>query len=609
MLKKLLVLIIVLILLSVLIGYFFADDYINKDDSDDKNGEDKNGGDNGNDIVRRGTGISVVGLDYIEFYNFYVDSCIYGGYIRESNYTKFSNCYMENPVYGFHFEGLAPKKVAAYNTIENCKIIQADARGISLYEGANYTTIKGCYIESAGITDYYIKLDYCSHCTITDCEIVNIDHSLHTGHGYIVKDTTNAREHTLVHSNGNVFSNCISSQMEEALAFTHKCQNNLFTDCIVRGNYTGSRANTAIKARNGAHNNVWRNITVDITAQPNFVNGISIGYVNNEGKETVPYDNLFENVIFSGPRNAVSLFISDNNTLKNAVVHNSINLFQIGEENLKNFELRNVIVNSVSTFQSRELKGDNPQATYKVTYSCFNNNDFETPNGTGNIETNPLFADVPISDFHINSTEGRWSGSEWMRDSISSSCIDMGDPNDDYRLEPEPNGGRINIGAYGGSLSASKSPSRGRSSDLISPSPNIEQSQSRAVSGKVYYVSIIGNDSNDGESPEKPWRTLKFASSQAKAGDTVYIKKGNYGFDALIPHNSGNSTHPIIFIGYDNTPGDNPTNKLNMPKIYGGEKRSANSGSRRSTPLEKKQNDPLIIGTSFLKITLIGVWE
>jgi hypothetical protein len=35
-----------------------------------------------------------------------------------------------------------------------------------------------------------------------------------------------------------------------------------------------------------------------------------------------------------------------------------------------------------------------------------------------------------------------------------SPCIDAGDPADDYALEPEPNGRRINMGFFGGTPDA-----------------------------------------------------------------------------------------------------------------------------------------------------------
>ena len=43
-------------------------------------------------------------------------------------------------------------------------------------------------------------------------------------------------------------------------------------------------------------------------------------------------------------------------------------------------------------------------------------------------------------------------------DDANSRCIDAGDPNTEIGYEPNPNGGRINMGAYGGSGEASKSP-------------------------------------------------------------------------------------------------------------------------------------------------------
>ena len=64
-------------------------------------------------------------------------------------------------------------------------------------------------------------------------------------------------------------------------------------------------------------------------------------------------------------------------------------------------------------------------------------------------------------DYHLKSQTGRWdpnSGS-WVIDNITSPCIDAGDPNSPVAFEPNPNGGIINMGAYGGTAEASKSSS------------------------------------------------------------------------------------------------------------------------------------------------------
>jgi hypothetical protein len=90
-------------------------------------------------------------------------------------------------------------------------------------------------------------------------------------------------------------------------------------------------------------------------------------------------------------------------------------------------------------------------------YNCFygNERDFEgdTP-GTGDFNRDPLLAGG-----RPQSAAGRWTGTEWVLDDANSPCIDAGDPEDSVGLEPNPNGARINIGAYGGTPQASKSPS------------------------------------------------------------------------------------------------------------------------------------------------------
>jgi len=96
--------------------------------------------------------------------------------------------------------------------------------------------------------------------------------------------------------------------------------------------------------------------------------------------------------------------------------------------------------------------------------------------GQGNINADPCFADIghwddddtpenPWDDFyvsgdyHLKSQGGRWDASEgrWVMDEVTSPCIDAGNPMSPIGLEPFPNGGIINMGAYGGTAEASKS--------------------------------------------------------------------------------------------------------------------------------------------------------
>ena len=62
-------------------------------------------------------------------------------------------------------------------------------------------------------------------------------------------------------------------------------------------------------------------------------------------------------------------------------------------------------------------------------------------------------------DYHLKSQAGRWDTNEgrWTIDEVTSPCIDAGDPMSQIMHEPFPNGGIINMGAYGGTVEASKS--------------------------------------------------------------------------------------------------------------------------------------------------------
>ena len=86
--------------------------------------------------------------------------------------------------------------------------------------------------------------------------------------------------------------------------------------------------------------------------------------------------------------------------------------------------------------------------------------------GPGNTDADPCFVRIGYSygttedgDYHLKSQAGRWdpNGKGWVQDASTSSCIDAGNPNSPIGLEPFPNGGRINMGAYGGTARASKS--------------------------------------------------------------------------------------------------------------------------------------------------------
>jgi hypothetical protein len=101
------------------------------------------------------------------------------------------------------------------------------------------------------------------------------------------------------------------------------------------------------------------------------------------------------------------------------------------------------------------IKGDLFQC--EATYSCFR--DITYALWQGNINKDPLFADPDGGDYHLRSGYGRYwpQHNVWVIDYVTSPCIDAGDPEVYPRRERMPHGGRLNMGAYGGTPYASMS--------------------------------------------------------------------------------------------------------------------------------------------------------
>jgi hypothetical protein len=154
-----------------------------------------------------------------------------------------------------------------------------------------------------------------------------------------------------------------------------------------------------------------------------------------------------------------------------------------------------------------------------VTYNCIYNNDTAsyTPPSGGNIEVDPQFVNAALGDYHLK---------------YSSPCIDAGDPNDAYTLEPEPNGGRINMGHYGNTANATGTFNIIAGSDLT---------KSATWSG---YVIVTNNISTNGNPLTVNAGTKVFFDS----AKTVTVD------DEFTSQGTVNS--PIIYRGY------RPTDKM-----------------------------------------------
>lgn len=157
-----------------------------------------------------------------------------------------------------------------------------------------------------------------------------------------------------------------------------------------------------------------------------------------------------------------------------------------------------VIKNSIiaGNITTLELQGTNAQEDKgkNITYSCLYGtakDDSLSDYGTGCIAKDPCFADAASGDFHLKSAAGRWNGTTWVKDTVTSPCIDAGEASAAYANEPSPNGNRANMGAYGNTAEASKSTSGG-STDPSDPGQTCKHTSTEVRNQKAATCETAG---------------------------------------------------------------------------------------------------------------------
>ncbi len=283
------------------------------------------------------------------------------------------------------------------------------------------------------------------------------------------------------------------------------------TNCIIVHNYA-DWSGGAISLENGSDAAISRCTITDnecrgsggaifnLSSSPTILNCLIAG---NRGKWSGALTSAF-----SSNLTVVSSTIADNNGME-------------GTGGLECYFCSSLAISNSIVWNNVDEQITNDSGTVTVTYSDIQMADSSTWPGTGNMNDDPLFADANDRDYHLKSAGGRWNavrdnncdfnndgsidyldlevlcqswledGSEtgadvdasgwvdlvdlailaghwgasglevegWVvTDPVSSPCIDKGDPSSAYSREPAPNGGRINMGAYGNTPEASKSP-------------------------------------------------------------------------------------------------------------------------------------------------------
>ncbi|MDP2898564.1 MAG: right-handed parallel beta-helix repeat-containing protein, partial [bacterium] len=167
------------------------------------------------------------------------------------------------------------------------------------------------------------------------------------------------------------------------------------------------------------------------------------------------------------------------------------------------------------------------------TYSCIEG---WAGGGQGNIAYHPYFVDAQAGNYHLRSY---------------SPCIDAGDPASDFSNEPEPNGGRINMGAYGNTPEATcaspdsdadglpddweiefigdlaQGPDDDPDEDGLS---NLEEYRpgTDPTAAPGWYVDDSVAQTGDGTSWRKAFKTIREGIAAAADAETVVVAPGTY---------------------------------------------------------------------------------
>jgi len=230
-------------------------------------------------------------------------------------------------------------------------------------------------------------------------------------------------------------------------------------------------------------------------------------------------------------------------------------------------------------------------STYNDVWNNVNDYYENASAGTGDISLDPLFYDVSNHKFYLNSTIGTWNGLAWEVMVVDSPCIDAGDPTDDYSDEPAPNGNRINMGAYGNTVDASKSPGAA----LGTISGIVNDTNNTPISEAIVAADLYSNVTNS-----TGWYSL----TDILEGNYLLIasKNGYYTSCKPIAVIAGETTTVNITLNLARTPATNVT-RSPPPDA---------NGWNNATPVVvtffRSDNSSGINYTNYSKISETGPW-
>lgn len=219
--------------------------------------------------------------------------------------------------------------------------------------------------------------------------------------------------------------------------------NNININIIKNNNWDG------IKIDASSNNIVQRNIISD-----NNRNGIIIESIQYNTWNYSSNNIIKNNLLTSNKLNGIYQYYTQKNIIENNNILNNLNNGINNVSSTLTTAKNNIIINNLQYgVTGNELN---------ISYSNLYNNilgDYNSPilAGIGSISADPLFIDISNKDFHLKSINGHWNGTTWTNDTLTSPCINAGDPSSDNSKSPF--GGIIEMGTYGNTPESSNNQS------------------------------------------------------------------------------------------------------------------------------------------------------
>jgi len=328
------------------------------------------------------------------------------------------------------------------NTIKNCIAINATNVNFRVYGDNNIIDNCKSYCDEgseqdgrakAVSTDYYMVIRG-SNNIVRNCYLERVGNLYHFGHGISLKSVGVKTENNLV-ENLEIVGIKLSIEARH-----NEVQYNTFRNIKIWRRPSGDKGTLGgIAILNGASYNVFDRISVD---GGNF--GIAIASGNEDpSAPTAGHDNIIKNSIFSNNIYGISHNEDASgqnretykNQIVNSVFYNNSILFLNGSDDVFDNEIINCNISGTS---KRELNSSKRPSGFKFYNSnFFDNNDFTTPTGNGNISENPQFENAANGNFRLKST---------------SKLIDAGKILDEVKKDfdgnPRPQGKVHDIGAF-----------------------------------------------------------------------------------------------------------------------------------------------------------------